>query len=182
MADTYAEADPGSGGPKFAVDQDGQGVDWPYSKGAFGAGGTQTEVALGPGRGWPVQPDQGAVFPSGPTPLAAGANVPSSSGVLENSRVLKNAPGNLYNVYVFNPGLIDAIVLVLDAVAVPADGPVVPKLISRLPPGGEANIDYTSMPARFTTGIVVVLSSDVTTPFNKLTDVGLVGFITGNVQ
>ena len=38
-------ANPGSGGSKFATDQDGGGVNWPYAKLAFGADGTQTEVS-----------------------------------------------------------------------------------------------------------------------------------------
>lgn len=44
MAYTYAEADPGSGGPKFAVDEIA-GVQTPVSKLAFGAEGTATPVS-----------------------------------------------------------------------------------------------------------------------------------------
>ena len=48
FADTDVEANPGSGGAKFAVDNDGTD-NWPYAKLAWGASGTQTHVASGAG-------------------------------------------------------------------------------------------------------------------------------------
>ena len=45
MADGSVVANPGAGGASFPVDQDGAGKSWPYTKLAFGASGTQTEVS-----------------------------------------------------------------------------------------------------------------------------------------
>lgn len=48
MADTSVTADPGSGGATFKADYDGTD-NWPYSKIAFGASGTQTHVSSSSG-------------------------------------------------------------------------------------------------------------------------------------
>jgi hypothetical protein len=42
----YVTANPGVGGPTFAVDLDTSSGNWPYAKLAFGATGTQTPVSL----------------------------------------------------------------------------------------------------------------------------------------
>lgn len=44
-ADTTVQADPGSGGANFAVDDAGAGGVYPYAKMAFGGSGTQTPVS-----------------------------------------------------------------------------------------------------------------------------------------
>jgi hypothetical protein len=55
MADSFVQANPGSGGAKFVVDIDGSGNAWPETKVAFGLSGTQTEVADQTGNRLPVK-------------------------------------------------------------------------------------------------------------------------------
>jgi hypothetical protein len=54
MADSNVTANPGVGGSKFKVDDDGVQV-WPYSKLAWGTSGTQNEVDDAAGKRVPVK-------------------------------------------------------------------------------------------------------------------------------
>lgn len=91
FADTDVEANPGSGGAKFAVDNDGTD-NWPYCKLAWGASGTQTHVAAGAGS-IPIQDGgnsitvDGTVAVSNITACNTGAVVLSSGTVTTVSTV-----------------------------------------------------------------------------------------------
>lgn len=106
--------------------------------------------------------------------------IPTVSPSAVNNLPLKQGAANLYSVYAENFSATGGWLLVFDAAAVPADGPVTPKACRRLSPLGYATINYIpGPPAIFNSGIMVVLSSGVDC-FTKTTGT-ITGFISGLV-
>lgn len=110
MADGAVVANPGAGGASFKVDADVGGVLHPYTKMEFGASGTQTEVADTNGARLPVK--VGDPLPAGTNVIGQVQLAPSTSGgaskahvvaaATANATLIKNVPGQVYAVRVFN--------------------------------------------------------------------------------
>ena len=88
MSDTFAEASPGTGGPKFEVDRIA-GVDTPYSKQAFGASGQRHGVEDIAGKRLPTDSSLKA------TAVVAGQPVVAQGG---SSAALPNVPGRKFRI------------------------------------------------------------------------------------
>ena len=119
----------------------------------------------------------GSVFGGGGggVPIAPVASVSP-----ENARLVKPGAGVVIGLYAVNLSTVDGFLLLLDATAVPADGPVTP--IGALPlPGYSVASLAPDAPIACANGIVVVLSS-ASSPFNKITSAGLTGYISCQAQ
>lgn len=83
--------------------------------------------------------------------------VVTQSAAMENSHVLKNAPGLLYSLAATTSGPA-GYVMVDNATALPADGAVTPVLCYSIPSNGTFNLPI-SHPIPFSTGITAVFST-----------------------
>lgn len=116
-----------------------------------------------------------------PSSGSAVAITPVVSASAESSHVLKSSAGNLYSVYAVNLTATSGFLQVFNATSAPTDGAVTPIECIQLPPLATSSINYGSAPpARFSTGIVAVVSS-ATTCFTKTTGT-ITAFIHGVVQ
>lgn len=92
-----------------------------------------------------------------PTGGAGSGITPVASAAASGGEVIKATPGNLYGVNVAS-GASAGFVMLIDAVAVPADGAVAPKKCWHV--AANATIDHKwVVPIRFNAGIVVVFST-----------------------
>lgn len=128
---------------------------------------------------------------AGMTPLQVTSPGPSSSSSLgitpvvsagnESGHILKNSPGNVYSVYATNSTATQGFLVLLNAIAVPADGVMAPLACVPLAPNGVASLNYApGPPGVFSTGIVAVVTS-ATSCFTKTTGT-LTAYISGSVQ
>ncbi len=112
----------------------------------------------------------------GSSAAATAAATITGSGAAANSLVLKASAGNLFSVTATNLTATAGFLVVLNATAAPADGAIVPLACVPVAANGTATISYPT-PARFTTGITVVITSAVTC-YTKTTGV-VTAFISG---
>lgn len=121
-----------------------------------------------------------AIIPSSSVNVAI---APVVSAAAESAHILKASAGNLYSVHAANETANAGVLMILNATSAPADGAVTPLECAALPANGNASISYNPGPAaRFSTGIVAVLSSGPSC-FTKNTTTNVVtGFIRGSVQ
>ncbi len=113
-----------------------------------------------------------------PSSAAGVAIVSVVSPSAENSRVLKNAAGNLYSVFATNLTGTAGFLVVTNTTSAPADGAITPLACVPLPANGAASINFAPGPAqRYSTGITAVVTS-ATTCFTKTTGV-ITAFISG---
>lgn len=117
---------------------------------------------------------------SGPSSGSSAAITPVVSASAEASHVLKAGAGNLYSVYATNLTATAGYLVVVNLTSAPTDGAITPLDCVPLPAGGVAAIDYSTIPARYSTGITAVITSAATC-FTKTTGV-ITGFIKGAVQ
>jgi hypothetical protein len=104
------------------------------------------------------------------------------SAAAENNHVLKAAPGQLVSVYAANLTATAGYLVILNAVANPADGAITPLDCANLPANGLASISYSPGPyAIYSVGIVAVVTSAATC-FTKTTSGGMTAFISGRVK
>jgi hypothetical protein len=131
---------------------------------------------------------------AGMTPLQVTSPGPSSSSSLgitpivsatsEASHILKNSPGNVYSAYATNHTSNGGFFVLINAVAVPADGPITPLACALMSPNGVSSLNYApGPPGVFSTGIVAVITGS-TSCFTKTTTgaTAITGFISGSVQ
>ena len=106
-------------------------------------------------------------MPVASTPTATAPGLATvSSAALETAHVIKAAPGNLYSFSVTATS-VGGFVQIFDAIAVPADGAVLPRKVYALPAGVSVG-DGWAIPLAFVNGIVIVFSA-AATPFTKTT-------------
>jgi hypothetical protein len=111
------------------------------------------------------------------TPVA-----PTVSTSIEASHLIKASSGSVYGAYVLNLTSLQGFFLLIDANAIPPDGPVTPKAVIPLPASGFATITGAdNAPMVFANGIVVALTSALD-PFTLTTSGGLQGFISCQAQ
>jgi hypothetical protein len=115
-----------------------------------------------------------------PNSSANSANTPSVTTAAAAAHVLKAGAGNLYSVYATNLTATAGFLVVIDAVASPADGAITPLDCAPLPANGNASINYSGAPSRYSVGITAVVTSAATC-FTKTTGV-ISAFINGAVQ
>lgn len=113
---------------------------------------------------------------TGPNAASSGAIAPTGSAAAANNLVLKASAGNLFTVTATNLTATAAFLTVLNLAASPADGAIVPLACVPIAANGTATINY-AVPARFSTGITVVITSAVTC-YTKTTGV-VTAFISG---
>jgi hypothetical protein len=109
---------------------------------------------------------------------------PVVSATSESSHILKNSPGNVYSVYATNHTSNQGYLVLINAVAVPADGAIAPLACALMSPNGVASINYApGPPGVFSTGVVAVVTS-ASTCFTKTTSGGtaITAFISGSVK
>jgi hypothetical protein len=94
--------------------------------------------------------------------------------------VAKAAPGRLYKVQAANHTATAGFVVVLNAVAAPADGAITPLFCFAIAANGTAQSDFSTRAGAFNTGIVVVFTSAASC-FTKTTGV-ITGFISTLVE
>jgi len=104
MADTNVTANAGSGGSKFSVDDDGVQV-WPYTKLAWGPGGTRNEADDASGKRLPVKADIATL-------VGTAADVNSGSKSAGTLRVV---------IATDQPALTNKLLVTPDSVALPAN-------------------------------------------------------------
>lgn len=111
---------------------------------------------------------------------AAEAISPVNSSTPENSHVFKASAGNVFSIAATNLTNTPAYLVLLNVTTAPADGAITPLACAPMPASGSASINYGAFPARYTTGIVAVVTSAVTC-FTKTTGV-VTAFLSGQVQ
>lgn len=115
------------------------------------------------------------IMPTSDTSLGL---APAVTAALGNNLVVKATGGNLYFAYATNETATAGKLMVFDATAAPADGAVTPKACVTLPASGTGSVTWApSPPAKFVTGITVVVSSNASC-FTKTTGV-ITAFISG---
>lgn len=109
-----------------------------------------------------------AVSSSNPLPVSPPAMATVATATAANSLVLKAAPGILFAINANGPPTQSGFVMLLDAVAAPADGNVSPRRAWFWDATTQATIDKTfNPPLAMTTGAVLVFSTSG--PFSKTT-------------
>lgn len=111
-----------------------------------------------------------------PGTAATSAVAPVATAAAGNNLVLKASAGNLLSASAVNQTATAGFLVLLNATEAPADGAITPLACVPLPANSAGSISY-STPARFSTGIVAVITS-ATTCFTKTTGV-ITGFISG---
>lgn len=92
------------------------------------------------------------------------------SSALEAGHILKSGPGIIRTLTVLNFGTDPALIHLLDTATVPANGTIAPKWSHPIAPAGSdgpgsETFSWLADPFQFTTGIVAILSTNITTPF-----------------
>lgn len=82
----------------------------------------------------------------------------AASPAAEGARVVKAAPGSLFGLNVAS-GTTAGVVQVINAAAIPADGPITPAKCFYLAANTSVDLNLRAAPTYFPTGIVVVFSS-----------------------
>lgn len=133
---------------------------------------------------WTVQPGNTAnttpwLMTQIPSAASAAAITPVVSASVEASHVLKASAGNLYGLSATTSLTSAWYLLLYNATSAPADGAVTPIKCYAVPAGSQSlAASWGSIPARFSTGIVAVLST--TGCFTQTASA--TGFISGEVQ
>lgn len=116
----------------------------------------------------------GALAQTGQIP----AIVPVVTAAAANNLVVKASPSTLYSVYATNLTSTAGFLVILNLIAAPADGAIVPLDCVPLPASGSASISYGPGPAgQYPVGITAVVTSAATC-FTKTTGT-ITAFIRG---
>jgi hypothetical protein len=118
---------------------------------------------------------------SPPSPPIDGGIASIVSPAAAASLVVKVSPGSVVSAYAINLTTIDGFLVLVDATAVPFDGPIAPLAAVPLPAGSMVTIDAARAPLVFSVGIVAALTSAVS-PYMVITSDGLTGLISCQAQ